>query len=142
MLMQGIEKIPDGEWHYGRDKWFYSLRVYHIIETSEFYARDTPEGMQWGKHLGQVNWKEEMSLKKAAKLITKKEVIKYLGEMKRRITKQLKALSDEDLLKKDGFHWFSGIYEKYVYLLRHSNFHIGELAYALRTLECDRIEWE
>ncbi|MFX1540955.1 MAG: hypothetical protein ACFFBX_09275 [Promethearchaeota archaeon] len=141
MLMQGIEKIPDGEWHHGRDKWFYSLRIYHIIETSEFYARDTPEGMQWGKHLGQVNWKEEMSLKKAAKLITKKEVIKYLGEMKWRITKQLKALSDEDLLKKDGFHWFSGIYEKYVYLLRHSNFHIGELAYALRTLECDRIEW-
>lgn len=141
MLRQGIEKIPDEQWKFGKDKWFYSLRVYHIIETVEFYARDTHEGMEWGKRLGKVNWWEEISAEAAALLITKKAALKYLTEMEKKIIKLLKVYSDDDLLKQDGFHWFSSIYEKLTYCLRHSIFHIGELAFALHGLECERIEW-
>lgn len=141
MLRQGIEKIPDGQWKFGKDEWFYSLRVYHIIETVEFYARDTHEGMEWGKRLGKVNWWEEISAEAASLLITKKAVMKYLAEMEKKINTLLKAYSDEDLLKQDGFHWFSSIFEKLLYCLRHSIFHIGELAFALRELECERIKW-
>ncbi|MHA2314351.1 MAG: DinB family protein [Candidatus Hermodarchaeia archaeon] len=141
MLRQGIEKIPDEQWTFGKDKWFYSLRVYHIIETFEFYARDTHKGMQWGKRLGKVNWWETMSHKEVASLITKKDALAYLGEMEEHTTKLFKANTDEDLLKEDDFHWFSSIYEKFLYCLRHNSFHIGELAFALNRLECERIEW-
>jgi hypothetical protein len=142
MLRQGIEKVPDNDWHHGRDGWFYSLRIYHIIETAEFYTRDTHEGMQWGKRLGKINWWEEMGPEEAAKLVTKKEVLVYLDEIEQQITKLLQRYSDKDLMKKDGFHWFSGINEKLIYSLRHNIFHIGELAFALHSLECDRIKWE
>ncbi|MFX1300901.1 MAG: hypothetical protein ACFFDE_08150 [Promethearchaeota archaeon] len=141
MLRQGIEKIPDDQWRFGKDKWFYSLRVYHIIETVEFYARDTHEGMEWGKRLGKVNWWEEISAEAASLLITKKAALKYLAEMEKEIIKLLKVCSDEDLLKQDGFHWFSSIFEKLLYCLRHSIFHVGELAFALHGLECERIKW-
>lgn len=141
MLREGIDKIPDDQWKFGRDKWFYSLRVYHIIETVEFYARDTHEGMEWGKRLGKVNWWEEISPDAAALLVTKKDALKYLAEIEKKITKLFKAYSDEDLLKQDGFHWFSSIFEKFLYCLRHSVFHVGELAFALHGLECERIKW-
>jgi hypothetical protein len=97
--------------------------------------------MEWGKRLGKVNWWEEISHDAAALLITKKDALKYIAEMEKKINKLFKAYSDEDLLKQDGFHWFSSIYEKYLYCLRHSVFHIGELAFALHGLECERIEW-
>jgi hypothetical protein len=70
MLRQGIDKIPDDHWKFGSDKWFYSLRVYHIIEAVEFYIRDTHKGMQWGKRLGKVNWWEEISSEAASLLVT------------------------------------------------------------------------
>ena len=141
MLRQGIEKIPDEQWTFGKNKWFYSLRVYHIIETAEFYARDTHEGMQWGKRLGKVNWWETMSHEEVAGLITKKDALDYIGETEKNLTKLFKAYTDKDLLKEDDFHWFSSIYEKFLYCLRHNSFHIGELAYSLYGLECARIEW-
>jgi hypothetical protein len=143
MLRQGIEKIPDNQWEYGRDEWFYSVRVHHILKNAEFYSEDNPpEEELLGRGELRGLWWEKMSDEEAAKSITKQEVIKYLDEMQRQINQQLKVYSDMDLLKKDGFHEFSSISEKFILLLRHSSYHIGELALSLRSLECDRIKWD
>lgn len=144
MLRQGINQISDAKWSHGvegDDKWFYSLRVYHIIETVEFYSRNTHEGMLWGKRLGKVNWWDEVTHEEAANRVTKKLVVKYLNDLEQHLLQLFQEFSDEDLLSQDGFHWFASLLEKFLYALRHSSYHIGELTMHLRSQGGERIHW-
>jgi hypothetical protein len=144
MTRNAIEQIPENEWTHGveSDKdWFYSLRVYHIIETAEFYFRDTPKGMLWGARLGQVKWWETISAQEAAEKVVKGDMLIYMNEMAQYIEENLKRVSDKDLLAKGGFQGFSTILEKYIYLIRHTTYHLGELTMDLRVRGLDRIKW-
>jgi hypothetical protein len=144
MTRQAIEQVPDAAWARGvkgDEEWFYSLRVYHIIETAEFYSRDMHEGMQWGARLGKVNWWDSITHKEAAKKVVKGDMLVYLDEIAQYIEGLLKRASDKDLLRKDGFHWFSSIIEKYQYLIRHNTYHLGELTMQLRVQGNKRIKW-
>ena len=142
MLRQAVEQVPSDYWIRGKDNWCYSLRVYHIIEAAAYYSRETPKGMKWGERLGTVDWWEKMTAKEAAQKLTKQDMKAYLDEMDERIEAVLAASTDESLLEQDGFHWFSSPLEKLQYLLRHSSYHIGELALALREWDCERIKWK
>jgi hypothetical protein len=144
MTRDAIEHIPDEDWTQGIEndnEWFYSLRVYHMIETAEFYARDTPEGMLWGARLGKVNWGETISHRQAAEMVIKGDMLIYLSDIATLIDTHLKGISDKLLLQKDGFHWFSSVLEKYLYLIRHNTYHLGELTMHLRACSHDRIKW-
>jgi hypothetical protein len=142
MLVEAIVKCPNEKFHDGIGEWSYSFSIYHIIETANFYIGDKPEEMKWGLKAG-FDWntdsKEKISKKKRE--ITKEMLLDYCEEIEKKIHNFLENNNDEDLIKKDGFHWFSSIYEKLVYLLRHNSFHIGELAKTLREWETDRIKW-
>jgi hypothetical protein len=142
ILKQAIEKIPEKKLHNGKGDWTYSWNIYHIIETADFYIRDTHEDMEWGKK-ARVDWdkdsKEKIKEKKSK--ITKEVILNYLEEIDKKVTDVLINLSDEDIMKKDGFYWFDSILGKLIYLLRHNHHHIGELAYALREWDCERIRW-
>ncbi|MCG3222691.1 MAG: DinB family protein [Candidatus Heimdallarchaeota archaeon] len=142
MLREAIDKCSNEKFHDGIGEWTYSWTTYHIIETAEFYIRDTHEGMIWGSRAG-FDWKEDSKEKIKTKKteITKEFLLEYLKEIEESIIEFLKENSDENLLKKDEFHWFNNIYEKLVYLLRHNSFHLGELAKTLREWECKRIKW-
>ena len=144
MTRAAIEQIPDTEWTHGVEgdkEWFYSLRVYHMIETAEYYSRDTPKGMLWGARLGKVKWWETISPREAAEKVVKGDTLIYLYEIARYIEDYLKRVSNEDLLVEGGFHGFSSILEKYVYLIRHNTYHLGELTMDLRVRGFDRIKW-
>lgn len=143
MLCQAIENVPDKNWAQGTEdkSWFYSLRVFHIIETADFYSRDTPEGMEWGKRLGIIEWWKKISHEEAAKKLQKADMLDYLKQLEQRIDRGLRRHSVESLQKGDGFHWFHSILEKYEYLLRHNTFHLGELALRLREWGSERIKW-
>jgi hypothetical protein len=144
MTRDATKLIPDTLWSHGveEDKeWFYSLRVYHIIETAEFYSRDTDQGMQWGARLGKVNWWETIPHEEAAKTIAKGDMLIYSDEIAKYIRRKLRNSTDEDLLEQDGFHWFSSILNKYVYLIRHNTYHLGELTMFLRMHGLERIKW-
>ena len=65
MLRQCIENFPDDKWHgglriidktwsevKGENIWYYSDRVYHIIQTVEYYTNDDPKTMKWGGRIG------------------------------------------------------------------------------------------
>ena len=139
MLKDAINNCPDEYW-YGTDKdWNYSRTVYHIIETQDFYLRDTPEGMVWGKLLGDVNNKD---LPAETVYPSKGILIGYLDESEIKITKYLKNIKFEELLEKDGFKWFSSVFEKLLYLLRHNAHHLGELGRMLREWDCERMKWQ
>ena len=144
MIRQAIECIPDKEWTDGvqdDEEWYYSLRVYHMIETAEFYSRDTHKGMQWGARLGKVNWSKTITPKEAAEIVLKGDMLIFLDDVANFIRSNLKRVSDEKLLQKDGFHWFVSVLEKYQYLLRHNSYHLGELTMQLRALGHTRIKW-
>ena len=139
MLKQAIENCPDEYW-YGTDKdWNFSRTVYHIIETQEFYMRNSPDGMVWGKLLGDTENKD-LSVKTVYP--SKGILIGSLEEINKQITKYLKRIEFENLLQKDDFKWFSSIFEKLLYLLRHNAHHLGELSRMLREWNCKRMKWQ
>ncbi|MFX1284167.1 MAG: DinB family protein [Promethearchaeota archaeon] len=143
ILRQAIENITEEHWLEMVNEWSFSLTVYHIIETAEFYSRNTPEGMEWGKIAG-FNYEtdtDEMKIQKQAR-ITKELLLDYLAEIEERITNYFENTRDEDLFEKDGFDpHLKSILEKLLYLLRHNMHHIGELNKALRDWNCQRINW-
>ncbi len=144
MLRQAIKNITPSKWNERIHDWSFSFTVYHIIETAEFYNRNTPEGMEWGKRAG-FSWTEnsdEEILERMAAL-TKEDMVNYLNDIEESITKYLANVSVEDLFTTDGFD--NGkllIIKKLLYLLRHNMHHIGELNKFLRDIDSTRINWE
>lgn len=141
-LNQVIDKVPEKKFHVGEKKWRFSWVLFHIIETADFYSRNTPDTMKWGDKAG-FDWekssKQEIIEKKLT--ITKNMLREYSKEIELRIEQFLKDVSDEELLKKDDFHWFDSILGKLVYMLRHNAFHVGELARILRGWDGERFKW-
>jgi len=155
MLRQSIENVPDEKWVIGikpinkpwaeakgDNIWFFSERVYHIIETVEFYSNDNPDSMKWGGRIGGIEWRKE-SPEVTASRIKKDDMLEYLEETKKKLEKKLESFSDYDLFETDGFsEWQSSRLAKFLYTLRHSMWHIGELSRALRDYESERTSWQ
>ncbi|MFW9922888.1 MAG: DinB family protein [Candidatus Thorarchaeota archaeon] len=139
MLRDAIENCPVEYWYRTDKDWNYSKTVYHIIETQEFYLRDTPDGMVWGKLIGDVNNKD---LPAEAVLPAKELLIGYLEDLENQISSYITNIDFEELLGKDGFRWFTSRFEKLLYLLRHNAHHLGELGRMLREWDCTRMKWQ
>ncbi|MHA2407320.1 MAG: DinB family protein [Candidatus Ranarchaeia archaeon] len=141
MLNQAIKNIPTDLWAKEDNEWFFSLTAYHVVETADFYERSSPEEMEFGKRLGQLEWWKHISHQEAANRLSKSLVQKYLEEVQTKVKTTLEKSSMKDLLAKDKFQWFNSRLEKFVYLLRHNAHHIGELAKKLRNEGSNRIKW-
>ncbi|MFW9993836.1 MAG: DinB family protein [Candidatus Odinarchaeota archaeon] len=142
MLREAIDKVPQDLWAKVAVEWSFSWVVYHIIESADFYCRNTPEGMEWGKRAGIERGKDSESVVSEKKSgITKEILIIYLDEIKEKLSRVLGATTDSELLTRDGFTWFDSVLEKFLYLLRHNMHHVGELNKTLRDNECERIRW-
>ncbi len=143
ILEQAIEVVPDEEFSKNINDWSYSYTIYHVIETAEFYTREKPGGMGFGNRIG-IDWNNDSSeliIEKKLK-ITKSLLLEYLNEVKENFTDKVDSQNDDEILAKDDFgEWFPSIYEKYIYLLRHNMFHIGELSHSLREVEDIKISW-
>ena len=74
-------------------------------------------------------------------LISKELVGQYLSEMEDKLAAFLTSVSDDRFFEKDSFHWFENVYHKFLYLLRHTQHHIGELAITLRKIKATPIKW-
>jgi hypothetical protein len=142
MTKDAVELVPDSRWHDGPEKWFFSLTTYHIVETIEFYIRDDPEGMRWGKRAG-YSWNEGAKIEEdILPKITKSMVLSYITEVGDDLRNMFSNMTDKTLLQKDGFHWFSCVLEKLQYALRHSAHHCGELSVMLRNWELPHFKWK
>jgi hypothetical protein len=155
MLRQCIENVPDDKWSVGLkiiDKpwaeakgeniWYYSDRVYHIIQTVEYYTNDDPKTMKWGGRIGGIEWRKESPEETAAR-IKKDDMIEYIEETEKKLRKKLRSFSESDLFDSDGFsEWQDSRFAKFLYTMRHSMWHIGELSRAHREYDCKRISWQ
>ena len=132
MLRDAVEKVTSDKWHKGTGEWHFSLTAYHVVETMRFYNGSDPEEMKWGERAG-FSWNKDMVIENdVLPLITKELVLEFLGEVESELSSRLSGLSLQDLVEKDGFHWFTCVFEKYMYLLRHNMHHIGEMVRTLR----------
>jgi hypothetical protein len=146
LLSQAINNISDDRWgqvltHDHDNYWVFSLTVYHILETSEFYIRNSPDGMEWGKK-GQIDWDSDFPIEKKIIYLTKSLIKQYLEEIKSDLEIMFSSTLNNQLFNTDGFSWFPSVLDKYLYLLRHNMMHIGELNKALREWKYPRINWE
>ena len=140
MLKQAIENAPDELMYGNQSNWIYVKVIYHVIETAEFYIRDTPQGMEWGKQFP-INWEGD-SLEIIKGKINKSTLIEYLDEVANKLVIKVQKFNRETWFRKDEFgDWFASIFSKFLYLLRHTMLHIGELAKALREVEGKKIVW-
>jgi len=141
MLEDAINKAPDERWHDGVGQWYFSQTAYHIIETAQFYLGSDPDIMKWGARAG-INRDEVTNIEKVILPKLTKELVKtYLNEIGQKWADTLKSVSDSEILKTDDFHWISSILEKLIYLLRHTNYHVGELNRALREWDLSPARW-
>ena len=146
LLLQTIDNISDDGWGHvlSQDKenyWVFSLTVYHILETTDFYIRVSPDGMVWGQK-GRIDWKSDVILEDKIAHLTKIFLKQYLAEIRSKLNDIFRLTSVDLLYKADGFPWFPCVLDKYLYLLRHNMMHIGELNKSLRDWKYPRINWE
>ncbi|MDF1540310.1 MAG: DinB family protein [Candidatus Thorarchaeota archaeon] len=141
MLRTAIRNSDESVWSYSRKKWFFALTLYHIIETMDFYSRSTPNSMEWGKRAG-YNWDDVKDPSTdILPLLSPQLLSNYLMDMIDRITSILISMNDESFYSKDGFHWFDSVFHKYLYLLRHNQHHLGEIAFVLRATSNVVMKW-
>jgi uncharacterized damage-inducible protein DinB len=139
MLRQAIDKVPEGSWNRTNNDWTFSDTVYHIITTQEFYFRDTPEGMGWGRMYGDPKYKADDPEKYYP---SKQILLEYQGRLESEICEYLGSKNDSGLEMNDGFkEWLPNVHVKFLYLLRHNAHHIGELARMLREWDAERVSW-
>ncbi len=97
--------------------------------------------MKWGSRIGGIDWTTE-SPEVTASRITKKNMLDYLEETKTNLNKKLRSFSEDNLFEADGFSgWQDSRLAKFIYTVRHSMWHIGELGRAMRDYGCERISW-
>ncbi len=154
MLRQAIDKVPDEKWTdsvetidkpwndtKGMNVWYFSNIVYHVIQTVEFYTNDDPDEMEWGHRIGGIDWKTETPEVTASR-VTKKDMLDYMEETKTNLSEKLRSFSEDDLFDADGFsEWQDSRLMKFIYTLRHSMWHIGELGRVMRDWDCERVNW-
>ena len=141
-VKQAIDNVSNDIWQMYENDWAYVETVYHIIETAEFYTRDVPDGMEWGKNAG-INWEEDLVERARAKFkdLNKDFMHSYLTKIENKVNNFFKT--HKNLLKKDEWvEYFPSTLDRLLYLLRHNHHHIGELNRVLRLDKSKRIGWE
>jgi uncharacterized damage-inducible protein DinB len=136
MVRQAIDNISDEDWRTAFGEWCFATTLYHIVETFDFYSQRSPDGFDWGGRFdvaGKGGYQP-------SNMPDKSELRDYLGEMEKR-TVRILTNPEIPLEQKDEFHYFDSVLEKLLYALRHTVFHTGELALALRTIGSKGLKW-
>ena len=126
ILYSEIERFNDSQWITGLDDFLVPVKIaYHIIDCLDYYfSGKVPEDYLWGYRFGGGWWElpEDRQPDKAA-------VSAYLHEVEARIIDELNSLMDEDLLRPFTLDECArSVLGHYIYALRHTMHHHGELA--------------
>jgi uncharacterized damage-inducible protein DinB len=126
MLYEEIERFDDAQWVKGIDFFLTPVNIaMHIVDCLDYYfSGKSGEEYHWGHHFGGGWWELP-----ADRLPDKATVATYTREIEARIVAELESLTDEDLSRSfttdDSAKTLLG---HYVYALRHTVHHHGELA--------------
>ena len=139
MLRVAIDQIPDEHWKTGEIEYLAPARqIFHIIETTDFYTRKSPEGFPWGSRFD-IDWKEAA----LDEFPDKEGMREYLEEVVEKVEAWLKGHDEEWLLTAENmFPWTGGaVLGRALYMLAHCRQHMGELNTELRHRGLPRVKW-
>jgi hypothetical protein len=130
MLRRAISLLPDGQWKTGDDDYLIPVRlVYHILKAAEGYVSELPrEELKKQRRYG-LNW-----LGETAPLPSKGKLLEDIEWIQDKTAGWLAMQGDAGLLESEELYPHTGQrrLDKSLYLLRHTQFHIGELMAEVR----------
>jgi hypothetical protein len=127
MLYEEIERFDEQQWRRGLDSFQVPVKLaMHITDALDYYfSGKSGDQYRWGHHFGGGWWELADD-----QMPNKATVLAYTKEVEGRIINELSSLNDADLSKPFAIHDGSGatLLGHYVYALRHTMHHHGELA--------------
>lgn len=111
----------------------------HLLETIEYYTGNKPsDQFPWGQRLG-VDWENAQ----AEHVPDKKAMRAYQKDLERFVRDMLGSKTDQDLATPETIHPWTGrtCLGKLLYLMRHTQQHIGDINRGLRLNGCEALEW-
>jgi hypothetical protein len=133
------DRANDGAWTYADQRikgaWQWMA---HTLETIEFYMGDKNDGFPWGHRFG-LDWENDQ-----ADVIPSREAMRAYQEDVQAFTIQvLGSKTDADLLAPESLHPWTGVayLGKLLYVMRHTQQHIGDINRVLRLNGCDALKW-
>jgi hypothetical protein len=134
------DRVNDGAWTYAdpRIKGVWQWMA-HLLETVEFYlgTRDG-DSFPWGHRFG-VDWEDAQ-----ADAIPDQQAMRaYQEEVQALVAQALGSRRDADLLAPESLHPWTGQTHlgKLLYVMRHTQQHIGDINRVLRLNGCDALAW-
>jgi hypothetical protein len=111
----------------------------HLLETFEFYlGRYDADGFPWGYRF-ELDWEDDQ-----ARSIPSPEAMRaYQEDVRAFVAQVLAEKTDADLLAPEATHpWTGQAYlGKLLYVMRHTQQHIGDINRVLRVNGCDALQW-
>ncbi|MFW9788388.1 MAG: hypothetical protein ACFFE2_03240 [Candidatus Thorarchaeota archaeon] len=140
MIRQAVSRMDSDFWKEDEKDWVYAYILFHIVEAIEFY--NSPSEKEWEP----INDVSANSRKKETESLLRKDkqfFEDYVSRVEDQTMKIFENLSENDVLGNDGFapRGFKSILHKYIYVMRHCMYHLGELTKSLRARDMDRIIW-
>jgi hypothetical protein len=135
-----VSDLPDEQWKTGEIFHLVPARlIYHILAGTEVYARSTSYEEYKSRQIFTLDWEVAPS----EELPARNKTIAHIENMQKAVGAWLESLGDEGLVESDeGFEWAgSRKIGRAVYLLRHTQNHIGELNSELRRRGLSRGKW-
>jgi hypothetical protein len=137
MLRDAIERLPEDEWVKGETLYQRPVSlVLHILQSTDGYTALQPgEGSE--HPLTQINWQE----RDTAKLPSRSDVLDYQKVVEERVaTRLVEADLDAD---ETQFVWTGRtILSRFLYMLRHSQHHLADLAMELKRRGFEPPNWQ
>jgi uncharacterized damage-inducible protein DinB len=127
IFKEEIERFKDDQWVTGFEFFQVPARqAIHLLECLEFYFAEKPlDGYPWGKRFGGGWWEltEEQ-------LPSKEAILTYAKDVESRVMAVLSSLTDDDLFGPldQPQDWGKTLLGHYIYALRHTTHHQGQLA--------------
>lgn len=138
MLRAVFRRIPDDRWRADADRRLTPARwALHIVETVDSYMGTSMDDFPWGQRF--CDWEGGAT----DELPTREKLLDYLEEVAAKLDEQLRGLTDEEAAAESPFVWTgSALLGHWLYVLRHTMHHTGELNMLLRVCgQADEGEW-
>lgn len=139
-LRDAVTKTPADEWRKGDTDYLIPARLaYHIVYSADSYA--THRGYK--EHRPYRRFKLNWEAATPDELPSREQLFTYINETEVAVKEWLLGLGDEGLLEEQVDYEWTGERRlgRALYLLRHNQWHIGELNALLCTRGLEPVEW-
>jgi hypothetical protein len=136
-----IRAIPEDEWHRGEVDYLIPARhLVHVLACEDAFLEEVPLDQVDDFRLFEVReWRTPPE-----KLVGREEALIKLAQVRTAVAGKLEALDDAALLQAESVHLWAGATRlgKLLYVLRHSQHHLGEVNAELCRRGISAASWE